>query len=130
MKSFLAHSRSTTRYGLGILAVFCVFASATLLSSARSPSPSIRVVNNSGWEIRHLFLSPVSQDNWGPDQLNNGVISPGGEFTISNVSCSEGSSIKVISEDADGCFLSQIVACSEGAVWTITSNATPNCGSE
>ena len=130
MKSSLAHSKSTARYGLGILVILCAIASAPLLSSAHSPSASVRVVNNSGWEIRHLYLSPVGRDDWGPDQLNDGVISPGGEFTVSNISCSEGSTIKVISEDADGCFLSQVVACSESAVWTITNNATPNCGSE
>ncbi|MGB7925743.1 MAG: hypothetical protein WCF57_21070, partial [Pyrinomonadaceae bacterium] len=84
-------------------------------------------VNNSGWEIRYLYLSPADSDNWGADQMNGSTLSSGGSFTISNVSCS-GSEIKVVSEDMDGCFISKVVACTEGAVWTITNDARPNCG--
>lgn len=99
-----------------------------LLSKAHAPSTAITIVNNSSREIRHVYLSAPDSNNWGSDQLMNSVISPnGGSATISNVSCS-GSSIKVIAEDQDGCFLYQVVTCSENATWTIASNATRDCG--
>src|SRR6185436_18977626 len=73
-----------------------------LLSRAYAPSTAITIVNNTSREVRHVYLSPPDQNNWGSDQLVNSVISPdGGSFTISNVSCG-GAGIKVIAEDQDG----------------------------
>lgn len=130
MKSFIANSRSSVRYSLAIVAVlFCTFAAAPLLSHAQPQTASIRVENNSSRMIRHVYLAPANTDDWGADQLNDSAtISPGGSFTITNVSC-PGADIKVVAEDADGCFVSGVVACSGEAVWTITNDITPNCGS-
>jgi len=117
---------STSLVVLGIFVGMMVC--GPLLSSAHAPSTAITIVNNSSREIRHVYLSPPDQNSWGSDQLANSVISPnGGSFTIGNVSCG-GSSIKVIAEDQDGCFLYQVVTCSENASWTIASNATRDCG--
>ena len=117
---------STSLVVLGIFVGMMVC--GPLLSSAHAPSTAITIVNNSSREIRHVYLSPPDQNNWGSDQLANSVISPnGGSFTIGNVSCG-GSSIKVIAEDQDGCFLYQVVTCSDNASWTIASNATRDCG--
>jgi len=99
-----------------------------LLSRAYAPSTAITIVNNTSREVRHVYLSPPDQNNWGSDQLVNSVISPdGGSFTISNVSCG-GAGIKVIAEDQDGCFIYQVVTCSESVTWAIPSNATRDCG--
>lgn len=101
-----------------------------LLSNAHAPATAtaITIVNNSSREIRHVYFSAPDSNNWGSDQLMNSVISPnGGSVTLSNVSCG-GSSIKVIAEDQDGCFIYQVVTCSENVTWTIASNATRDCG--
>jgi hypothetical protein len=129
MKTFPAHERSSVCYGLAILVVvLCAFAAMPLLSRAQTQAASIRVDNNSNWVIRHIYLSSVTDNNWGPDQLNDSVLNPGSSFTISTV-C-DGSQIKVISEDVDGCFLAKVVDCSDNAVWIIGNNATRNCGGE
>ena len=114
---------------LAVLGVFVgMMVCGPLLSKAYAPSTAITIVNNSSHEIRHVYLSPPDQNNWGSDQLVNSVIpANGGSFTISNVSCG-GSSIKVIAEDQDGCFVYQVVTCSENATWTIASNAARDCG--
>ena len=114
---------------LAVLGIFVgMMVSGPLLSKAYVPSTAITIVNNSSREIRHVYLSPPDQNNWGSDQLVNSVISPnGGSFTISNVSCG-GSSIKVITEDQDGCFIYQVVTCAENVTWTIASNAARDCG--
>ena len=114
---------------LVVLGIFAgMMAGGPLLSSAHAPATAITVVNNSSREIRHLYLSAPDQNNWGSDQLVNSVISPdGGSFTISNVSCG-GASIKVIAEDHEGCFIYKVVTCSETVTWTITNEATRDCG--
>lgn len=118
------------RFGLLLICAATLSAvSLPLWSSARSQpvTTAITVVNNSHWEIHHLYLSPVEQDNWGPDQLNETILRTGDSFALHNVSCS-GGQIKVISEDQGGCFLSVVVACATDATWTIADNATPDCG--
>ena len=122
--------KSSTLFTSLVALAICVgiMVCAPLLSTAHVPTTSITIVNNSGREIRHIYLSAPDQNNWGSDQLVNSVISPnGGSFTIGNVSCG-GASIKVIAEDQDGCFAYQVVSCSEGATWTITNDTARDCG--
>jgi hypothetical protein len=88
----------------------------------------VTIVNNSGTEIRHVYLSPVDQDNWGTDQLNSSVIAPGGgSVTLNNFAC-ESASIKVVAEDVDGCFLYKVVACGQASTWTIAQTDARDCG--
>ena len=131
MKSLLINRRRDRAYHLLILmVVICAFVAVPLLSSAHSSSASnITVSNNSSREIHFLYLSPVDQDNWGPDQLNNASLNNGQSVTLTNVSCSA-ADIKVIAEDKDGCFLSGVVSCGGNAQWTITDQTTADCGSE
>ena len=118
--------RSTT---LAVSAVFvAIMVCPPLLSRAYAPTTAITIVNNSSREIRHVYLSPADQNNWGSDQLVNSVIAPsGGSFTLNEVAC-EASNIKVITEDQEGCFLYNVVTCSQATTWTITNEATPDCG--
>src|SRR5712671_6935703 len=98
----------------------------TPLSATTAPPLTVKVVNNSSREIRRLFLSPVDNDNWGPDQLNQSSISPGTTRNL-NVSWDQ-STVKLVAEDQDGCFLSTTVDATGTPVWTITSDTTRNCG--
>ncbi len=100
---------------------------APLLSSEASSTTSVTIVNNSNRQIVHLYLSPTTQEDWGPDQLNSSTISPGGTYNLNGVACS-GSDIKVIAEDQDGCFLYQVVTCGEASTWTMTSSTARDCG--
>jgi hypothetical protein len=99
----------------------------TRLSSARTASTNITVTNNSSREIWHLFLSPPDSDKWGPDQLHDARITPNQSFTLSDVACAQ-ASIKLVAEDENGCFLYQTVACGADSSWSITNDATPDCG--
>lgn len=110
-----------------LVAVLCLLGTMTFLSGATATTTSITVVNNSGWEIRHVYLSPANNDNWGPDQLGEGgVIASGQSFTLS-VTWDQ-PTVKVITEDQNGCFLSSTVSATGNAVLTITNDATPDCG--
>lgn len=113
---------------LVVLAVFVgVMVCGPLLSKAHAPATAITIVNNSGREVRHVFLSAPDSNNWGSDQLGSSVISANGGSVTINASC-DGPSIKVIAEDQDGCFSYQVVSCSENATWTITNSTARDCG--
>src|ERR1041385_2124420 len=93
--------KSNTLFTSLVALAICVgiMVCAPLMFAAHVPTSSITIVNDSGREIRHVYLSAPDQNNWGSDQLVGSVISPGGgSFTISDVSCS-GSTIKVRSEE-------------------------------
>jgi len=93
------------------------------------PMLGISVINNSNREIRHLYLSPVDQNNWGPDLLGGQVVRTGESFTITDAVCS-GNEIKVIAEDQQGCFLYGVVSCAQSTTsWTITNETPVDCGS-
>ena len=125
LRHALLSSRTPFRF-LMLVAVFGVLCALTPLSRATAPSLTLTIVNNSEWEIRYLYLSPADNDNWGPDQLNDSSISPRESRTL-NISWDQ-STVKLIGEDKDGCFLYKTVATSSSQVWTIASDATRNCG--
>ncbi len=129
MRNLFAKPKPLAKWCAIVVVLIGVLGCAPLPSNAHAPVTAITIVNNSSREIRHLYLSPSNQDNWGPDQLGGTAISPGGgSYTLSNVSCDQ-ANIKVITEDQNGCFLYNIVACGDSATWTITNDATPDCGS-
>lgn len=123
MRTLLAKSKR-----LPILVIlFGVLACLPFLSSAHSAATRITITNNSSLEIRHVYVSATNQDNWSADQLNGSIPPGGGSFTLDNVSCA-GNGVKVITEDQNGCFLYQVVACNDNVTWTITNDAVPDCG--
>ena len=119
---------SRTNRNLCRLVILCIalFAVA-VLSSARTATTSVNIVNNSNKEIRNVYLSHVNLDDWGTNQLGDGIISPGQSFTITNFTCDQ-QQIKVIGEDQNGCFLSTVVTCGDNATWTITNDIAADCG--
>jgi len=88
---------------------------------------SLTVTNNSQRSVERLYFAPGDPNNWGPDQLNGSAISPGASITLNNVTCS-GSSVRVIAEDRNGCFVYGNASCDGNQTWEITSTATPDCG--
>jgi hypothetical protein len=124
MKNLRNVSFRTNVLSLVLVALICSAGSLTSLASA--PSLTITVVNNSSREIRHLYLSPANNDNWGSDQLNNSPIGSGGSRQLS-VSW-EQSTVKLVAEDQDGCFLQTTVEASGTPEWTIDNNTSRNCG--
>lgn len=107
-----------------VIATLVGLAALAPLSKATAPL-SITVVNNSDKQIRHFYLSSTNSDNWGPDQLSE-PISAGTSRTL-NVSW-EQSTIKLVAEDQDGCFMYQTVEASGSLTWTITGYTSRDCG--
>ena len=99
----------------------------TALSSARTATTSLNIVNNSNKEIRNVYLSHVNLDDWGSNQLGDAIISPGQSFALNNAACDQ-QQVKVVAEDQDGCFLSTVISCGDSASWTITNDSARDCG--
>lgn len=120
-------SSSKTRFRLLILvAVVGVLGSLATLSNASPSQLTVTVVNNSDREVRYLYLSPADNDNWGTDQLNDSSIGSGATRTL-NVSWDQ-STVKLVAEDVDGCFMYLTVEATGSPVWTITGDTARNCG--
>jgi len=109
-----------------VLILVAMLSTLTPLSATTAPPLTIKVVNNSSREIRRLYLSPVDTDNWGPDQFNDSGLSPGATRNL-NVSWDQ-STVKLVAEDQDGCFLNTTIEATGTPVWTITSDTTRDCG--
>lgn len=121
-----ASTRRTRSLIITCVALF-VLASLPLLSSARSTSTSVNIVNDSSRELRNVYLSHVDEDDWSGNQLGNQTISAGQSFSLSVSPC-DGQQMKVIGEDQDGCFVSTAVNCGESSTWTITNSTSRDCG--
>ena len=47
---------------------------------------AIAISNSSNESIYYVYMSPVSQNTWGADQLGSEVLQPGQTLTLSNIS--------------------------------------------
>ncbi len=119
---------SPTKHNLRRLAIFGIaLFSLAALSSARTVTTSVNIVNNSNNEIRNVYLSHVNVDDWGGNQLGDAPILPSQSFFLNNVACDQ-QQVKVIAEDQDGCFVSTIVDCGSSPTWSITNDTVRDCG--
>jgi len=107
---------------LAVLSAICVLAP---LATATAPSLTVSVVNNSQKGVSHLYLASAGSDNWTADQLS-GAINAGASQNVS-VTWSE-STVQLVAEDEDGCFLKTTIDNSGSPSWTITNSTTRDCG--
>jgi hypothetical protein len=63
-----------------------------------------KVVNNSPWDIYHLYLSPTGQDEWGPDLLGDYILYSGYNFTTPSMAAGA-YDLKLVDEDGDVCIV-------------------------
>ena len=115
--------------GLIIICVALLACAAVPLSSARSPSTAVTIVNNSSRAIRSVYISHVDRDDWGSNQLGDATIAPGQSFSLNNVACDQ-QQVKVVGEDGEGCFESTVVSCGDNVTWTITNETARDCGGD
>src|SRR6185503_3185143 len=125
MRKLKALGRSRTR--LQCLMLVAALGTLSFLAppSVAAPPLAITVANNSNVVLRRLYLAPANTDNWGPDQLGTSPISPGGSRTL-NVSWDQ-STLKLVGEDQDGCFMSTTVEATSSTSWTITTSTPKDC---
>jgi hypothetical protein len=108
------------------LSVLCLIAMA---APAFAGGASVKVINQSKWEIHHLFISPADENHWGPDQLGEDVLTKGDSFTITNIPCDD-YDVKVVDEDGDECVIEGAHLCHDDSFWKITDKELLSCENE
>ena len=101
-------------------------AAAASQAATSSGGASITLRNRSNWAILSIYLSPVSQTSWGPDQLGANVLHTGETFTLTGVSCDH-YDLKLVDEDRDECGLRDVDICHVDAGWTIDNDDLLPC---
>jgi hypothetical protein len=87
---------------------------------------TVKVINQSKWEIHHLYLSPTSDEAWGPDQLEDEILAKGDTLTLTGIPCDE-YDIKVVDEDGDECIIEAVDLCRDASYWKITDKDLLEC---
>lgn len=97
-----------------------------LAAPAFAERATVKVINQSKWEIHHLFLSSASDEEWGPDQLEDEILTKGDQITLTNIPCDE-YDIKVVDEDGDECIIEAVSLCKDNSFWKITDKDLLEC---
>ena len=97
-----------------------------LSAGAAKKKATIKVINQSKWEIHHLYLSPSSSKHWGPDQLGEEILKKGESITLTNIDCDD-YDIRVVDEDGDECVIEEQSLCKDNSYWKITDKALLDC---
>jgi hypothetical protein len=109
--------------------VLLVLVLALPMAAKEKHKATIKVVNQSKWEIHHLYLSSTTDKHWGPDQLGDDTISTGESYTLTNIDCDD-YDIKVVDEDGDECVVEDVNLCGDDTVWKITDKILLACENE
>ena len=109
-----------------LLVLLLALTAFTFPALAKGKKASIKVINQSKWEIHHLYLSSTSDKKWGPDQLGEMTIAKSESFTLTNIDCDD-YDIKVVDEDGDECVVEEVNLCGDDTVWKITDKILLKC---
>jgi hypothetical protein len=104
-----------------VIVALCAFTLPVFAEKA-----TVKVINQSKWEIHHLFLSSSSEEEWGPDQLEDEILTKGDQVTLSDIPCDE-YDIKVVDEDGDECIIEAVDLCKDHSFWKITDKDLLEC---
>jgi hypothetical protein len=103
---------------------------ATLVAAgaaeARRSDSEVEFINRSSWDIYELYISASDEDEWGPDQLEDGILESGGSFLLHSIPCDD-YDVLLIDEDGDECVLEKVDLCGDSEEWVITDKALLAC---
>ncbi|HVG24041.1 MAG TPA: hypothetical protein VND45_07795 [Thermoanaerobaculia bacterium] len=97
-----------------------------LAAPAFAKNATVKVINQSKWEIHHLFISAANEDEWGEDQLGEDVLTKGDSITITDIPCDK-YDVKVVDEDGDECVIEAVDLCRDHSYWKITDKDLLEC---
>ena len=107
--------------------VLALLVCALALPSFAAPKKAtVKIINQSKWEIHHIFLSSVDDEEWGPDQLGEDVLAKGDSITITAIPC-DLYDVKVVDEDGDECVIEEVDLCGDHSYWKITDKDLLEC---
>ena len=109
-----------------ILLVLVATVAAVGTSEAARSDSDVTFVNRSDWDIYELYISPVDEGEWGPDQLEDGVLESGASFILYAIPCDD-YDLLLVDEDGDECLLEDVDLCGDSEEWVITSKDLLAC---
>jgi hypothetical protein len=95
-------------------------------AEAKRSDSDVTFVNRSSWDIYEIYLSAVDEDDWGPDQLEDGILESGGSFLLHGIPCDD-YDVLLIDEDGDECVLEDVDLCGDSEQWAITDEDLLAC---
>lgn len=104
---------------LGVLG--CVAVAMPLAAWANN----VVFVNQSSWDITHIYFSSSKSKNWGEDHLGDEVLSKGDSLTLQGVSKGKWD-VRVVDEDGDECIIAD-VSISANDKWVIEDDDLLSC---
>ena len=119
-------ARSDTMKKFKLLLAAALLILSTTPAFAAKKKATIKVINQSKWEIHHLFLSSSSDDQWGSDQLEDAILAKGDSLTLTGIDCDD-YDIKVVDEDGDECVIEEVNLCGDDTYWKITDKELLSC---
>lgn len=77
------------------------------LSLPASADNSIELINQTGWDIHEIYMSPSSQDDWGDDYLGSEILETGDSLTVTDVASGQWD-LRIVDMDGDECMLTDV----------------------
>lgn len=109
------------------LAALAVLSAALVAPAAAADTDAVVTISNkSSWDLHHLFISSVDEEEWGPDQLGDAVIVSGEDFTLNNIPC-DAYDVRLVDEDGDECVVSAVPLCVDKDAWVIEDSDLLAC---
>ncbi len=85
---------------------------------ANAQDSSIKLKNNSNWDIDHVYITPVNKATWGNDLLGADEIMKPGESLNVDAFCGV-YDVKIIDQDGISCILEDVDICLDHETWLI-----------
>ena len=115
---------------MGFLSFFLGEKKQTATVAKAAPAPqkdsTLTIVNNTDWEIHHIYLTPADSEKWGPDQLGKEVLGPDESITLKGIPC-DVYDIKVVDEDGGFCIVQDVDLCKVKSRWVISQDVLSAC---
>ena len=108
------------------LALAAAILCAVTLPAFAARKATVKIINQSKWEIHHVYLSSSDDRSWGEDLLEDEVLAKGDTLTLSNISC-DVYDIQVVDEDGDECVIEEVDLCGDHSYWKITDKDLLEC---
>lgn len=96
------------------------------VSPLKAEKSDITFINESGFDIHEIYLSPSEEREWGPDQLDDDVLEDDSSLRLHSIECGE-FDIKLVDEDDDECIVEEVDLCGESVEWRITPSELLGC---
>lgn len=105
---------------------FALALACALTTPLFAAKATVKIINQSDWEIHQIYLSPSDDREWGPDQLEDEILAKGESLTLTGISCDLWD-IRVVDEDGDECVIEEVDLCGDDSYWKITNKELLSC---